>query len=338
MVTGRDLDPTLELEEAILRECGRVRLQEGGLDRVRIHSAGARLSRLVARYCDARDWFTGVWIFEPVTGKRYLEKVWEVVGRTVLENVLGAAEGQTRNGLAGAFQEDAWLTALFLWTFQATTNKETSAGPDNNTTVDEEEDAEEGMSAGKAKGFLLVFDIVRRFAQPLVIGLPQWEKRTIEAKRRVVRLLPVTERAQQLFGERGAQAVAVPLEQKVASGTDPLQGVLFSNRQEKGTFAVWEQRPRYGDADALPRRPCHDASRHDETRPGPHGDAAPGERAGQCNASVGAGGAGARPQLPAPAESALCHLSTGQRGEAPARHDTFDGSDVTGFDEGRRVR
>ena len=37
----------------------------------------------------------------------YLEKVWEVVGRTALHNVLGTAEAQARNGMAGALEEDA---------------------------------------------------------------------------------------------------------------------------------------------------------------------------------------------------------------------------------------
>lgn len=46
----------------------------------------------------------------------YLEKVWEVVGRTALENVLGAAEAKARNGLAGALEEDARLTT---WTSPA---------------------------------------------------------------------------------------------------------------------------------------------------------------------------------------------------------------------------
>ena len=46
----------------------------------------------------------------------YLEKVWEVVGRTALQQVLGTAEAQTPNGLVGMLEEDARLTALFLWT------------------------------------------------------------------------------------------------------------------------------------------------------------------------------------------------------------------------------
>ena len=45
----------------------------------------------------------------------YLEKVWEVVGRAALQQVLGTSEAQARNGLAGALEEDARLTALFLW-------------------------------------------------------------------------------------------------------------------------------------------------------------------------------------------------------------------------------
>lgn len=50
----------------------------------------------------------------------FLEKVWEVVGRLALEQILGTAEAKARNGLAGALEEDARLTALFLWTLQST--------------------------------------------------------------------------------------------------------------------------------------------------------------------------------------------------------------------------
>ena len=43
----------------------------------------------------------------------YLEKVWEVVGRTALEQVLGTAEAKARNGLAGALEEDAPANGAF---------------------------------------------------------------------------------------------------------------------------------------------------------------------------------------------------------------------------------
>ena len=174
----------------------------------------------------------------------YLEKVWEVVGRTALENVLGAAEAKARNGLAGALEEDARLTALFLWTLQAT-SAEDSRDENHEPTDDDDEE----ISDTSAKGFSLVFDVVRRFAQPLGIDLPKWENRTIETKKGMVRLLPVAERAKKLFGEQGAPAVAAWLERDVGSSTDPLQGMLFPDQQQKPAVAARERRPRYGDAD-----------------------------------------------------------------------------------------
>jgi hypothetical protein len=69
--------------------------------------------------------------------------------------------------------------------------------------------------------------VVRRFAQPLGIDLPKWERRIIETKKGIVRLLPVAERAKQLFGEDGAQAVAARLERDAVLGPNLLQGVLF---------------------------------------------------------------------------------------------------------------
>jgi putative DNA methylase len=164
----------------------------------------------------------------------YLEKVWEVVGRSALAQVLGTSEAKARNGAAGAVEEDARLTALFLWTLQSTDGE--TADDANDEGEDEEpsdeDDDEEGFSRGKAKGFTLVFDVVRRFAQPLGIELPKWEGRVIETKKGVVRLLPIAERAKQLFGEDGAQAVAARLEQE-ATTTDPLQGILFPEVQPR---------------------------------------------------------------------------------------------------------
>lgn len=164
-----------------------------------------------------------------VTLAEYLEKVWEVVGRSALEQVLGTAEAKARNGAAGAVEEDARLTALFLWTLQST-NGETFDGTSDEDVAEDasaEDDDDESGFPSKAKGFTLVFDVVRRFAQPLGVDLPKWEGRVIETKKGVVRLLPIAERAKQLFGEDGAQAVAARLEQEATFGTSPLQGLLF---------------------------------------------------------------------------------------------------------------
>jgi adenine-specific DNA methylase len=142
----------------------------------------------------------------------YLEKVWEVVGRTALEQVLGTAEARARNGLAGALEEDARLTALFLWTLQSTNANVASNGNADSADEDEEPDDDEEAPTGKAKGYSLIFDVVRRFAQPLGIRLPDWEGRIIETQKGVVRLLSVKERVKQLFGESGTGAMADEIE------------------------------------------------------------------------------------------------------------------------------
>ena len=164
-----------------------------------------------------------------VTLAEYLAKVWEVVGRSALEQVLGTAEAKARNGAAGAVEEDARLTALFLWTLQSTAGETADAVSEEEEPIDE--DDEEGSSRGTAKGFTLVFDVVRRFAQPLGIDLDTWKGRVIETKKGVVRLLPIAERATQLFGVDGAQAVAARLEQQGAIGTHALQGMLFPDME-----------------------------------------------------------------------------------------------------------
>jgi adenine-specific DNA methylase len=141
----------------------------------------------------------------------FLAYVWEVVGRTALEQVLGTAEARARNSAAGALEEDARLTALFLWTLQSANGAQASEGAEESGEESEEDEKEEA-SLRKKPGFSLIFDVVRRFAQPLGIHLPEWEGRIIETKKGVVRLLPVEERAKQLFGEEGASAVADRIE------------------------------------------------------------------------------------------------------------------------------
>lgn len=153
----------------------------------------------------------------------YLEKVWEVVGRSALAQVLGTADARARNGSAGAVEEDARLTALFLWTLQSTEVDEdasTTIGGENDEPA-EADDGGDASSHARGKGFTLVFDVVRRFAQPLGIDLPQWEGRVIETRKGVVRLLPIAERARQLFGEDGGQAVASRLEEGARIGSQP---------------------------------------------------------------------------------------------------------------------
>ncbi|WP_420617290.1 hypothetical protein [Candidatus Palauibacter sp.] len=150
--------------------------------------------------------------------REYLEKVWEVVGRTALRQVLGAEQERGSNGLVGALEEDARLTALFLWTLQST-DAPTSNGKKD--VIDTE-----AVAKAAAQGFTLPYDVVRRFAQPMGIDLDFWNDRIIGQKKGVVRLLPVSERAKELFGEEGAGMAAHRIEKD--GSVDP-QGALFAD-------------------------------------------------------------------------------------------------------------
>jgi hypothetical protein len=145
----------------------------------------------------------------------FLAYVWEIVGRTALGQVLGTAEARARNGAAGALEEDARLTALFLWTIQSSTTNEAdgdsaNAEPREDTTDADDED-ETGSGSAK-KGLTLIYDVVRRFSQPLGIHLENWEDRIIENKKGIVRLLPIRERAESLLGEDGVSGAAELIE------------------------------------------------------------------------------------------------------------------------------
>lgn len=178
----------------------------------------------------------------------YLAYVWEIVGRSALERVLGTAESKARNGGAGALEEDARLTALFLWTLQSTAVESTSVmteADDDEGGAESDDEEEEGTSSDSSKGFSLVFDVVRRFAQPLGIHLEEWEDRIIRTKKGVVRLIPVLDRGTQLFGEDGASLAADRIE---AAPSGPVQLNLFPSAAEAAPQPVRGRRRRGNNA------------------------------------------------------------------------------------------
>ena len=141
----------------------------------------------------------------------YLER--EVVAREALEQVLGTAEAQARNGAAGALEEDARMTALFLWTLQSTGEGTVL----NNGELEDEEGEDDEAPALRTTGFSMPFDVARRFAQPLGIHLEEWENRITQTQKGVVRLRSVGERAKELFGEAGADSMADEIEASSAA-------------------------------------------------------------------------------------------------------------------------
>lgn len=144
----------------------------------------------------------------------YFERVWEVVSRTALQRVLHEASA------ASSLEEDARLTALFLWTLQSSNGSGTERA---GSAADEESSGiETSTTRNGLKGATLRFDVVRRIAQPLGIDLARWEHRIIETQKDVVRLLPVAERAKQLFGSDGPEVAL-----RVSRDAESPQGFLF---------------------------------------------------------------------------------------------------------------
>lgn len=133
-----------------------------------------------------------------VTLREYLEHVWAAVSKEALLMIFAGAD-------ATGLEEDARLTAMWLWTL-STGASVGSGAPD----TDSEEDAEDGdgeelgeESGSKGKGlsgFVLEFDAARKIAQGLGAHLEQLAN-VVEVKGDKARLLPVSERAKHLFAK-----------------------------------------------------------------------------------------------------------------------------------------
>lgn len=134
---------------------------------------------------------------EAVTLKQYLEEVWAAVAKEALAMIFAGAD-------ATGFEEDARLTAMWLWTLK------TDEVPAEVTEEEEEgEDDAASSKAGKAKGgFVLEFDAARKIAQGLGAHLENLEN-LVEVSGETARLLPVAERARALFGKDEGKAVPV---------------------------------------------------------------------------------------------------------------------------------
>ena len=126
---------------------------------------------------------------EVVTLKEYLEHVWGAVGKEALNMIF---EGADTSG----FEEDARLTAMWLWTLVAgkTDNTETE---DTQGDMDDEDDAKPTKAPA---GYVLEYDAARKIAQGLGAHLETLTN-LVEVKGDKARLLPVAERALYLFGK-----------------------------------------------------------------------------------------------------------------------------------------
>ncbi len=115
---------------------------------------------------------------EIVTLGEYLEHVWAAVSKEALTMIF---EGADTTG----FEEDARLTAAWLWTL--------SAGATN---------GEDGDKVVASTGYALEYDAARKIAQGLGAHLEQLPN-LVEVKGGTAVLLPVSQRARYLFGKEG---------------------------------------------------------------------------------------------------------------------------------------
>lgn len=127
---------------------------------------------------------------EVVALKEYLEEVWAAVSREALGMIFEGGDG---SGL----EEDARLTAMWLWTL--------SAGADNggnncSSNESEGETDEDKSPKSTLKGFVLEYDAARKIAQGLGARMENLTT-LVEVKGDKARLLPVSERTSYLFGQ-----------------------------------------------------------------------------------------------------------------------------------------
>lgn len=138
---------------------------------------------------------------EQVKLKEYLEHVWAAVERVALNMIFEGAD-------ATGFEEDARLTAMWLWTLNAAGSEEDHASEQE----EESDDETEGKTTRKG-GYILEYDAARKMAQGLGAHLEKLDG-LVEVKAEKARLLPVEERAKYLIGKEASAARPKEMERK----------------------------------------------------------------------------------------------------------------------------
>jgi putative DNA methylase len=136
---------------------------------------------------------------ERVALKEYLEHVWAAVSREALSMVF---EGADASGL----EEDARLSAIWLWTHSVGTNSQNMSDESGDSDEREQVGSDEDL-ANAAPGIVLEFDAARKIAQGIGARLEALAH-VVEVKGSKARLLAVSERVKHLFGQtEGALSV-----------------------------------------------------------------------------------------------------------------------------------
>lgn len=130
---------------------------------------------------------------EKVELREYLEQVWAAVAKEALNMIFQGAHTE-------GFEEDARLTAMWLWTLTTGFNENIDKDLENGDDID----AGTGTKV-KITGFSLEFDAARKIAQGLGAHLENLSS-LVEINGDQARLLPVAERVNFLFGKGSTAA------------------------------------------------------------------------------------------------------------------------------------
>jgi hypothetical protein len=136
---------------------------------------------------------------EPVTLGEYLVQVWAAVAKEALTMIFTGAD-------ATGFEEDARLTAMWLWTLKTDDQRTEDRG--QSAEGDSGDDEEGGGKKGSGGGFALEFDAARKIAQGLGAHLEDLAS-LVAVEGETARLLPVAERANHLFGKDEGKAAPI---------------------------------------------------------------------------------------------------------------------------------
>jgi len=165
---------------------------------------------------------------EAVLLKEYLEHVWATVSKEAIKMIFAGAD-------ALGFEEDARLTAMWLWTVASGKNGEV-------LTTEEAEDTEEGEEeSGKAtkrtiSGYALEYDTARKIAQGIGAHLEDLGH-LVEIQGETAILLPVAARTRYLFGKDSAEAPRGRQKKKDKQLTLGFEGELKQIKEESGDWA-----------------------------------------------------------------------------------------------------
>ena len=152
---------------------------------------------------------------EKVELKEYLEQVWAAVSREALKMIFEGAD-------ASGFEEDARLTAMWLWTLRTAANGNNKAGND--------------APAKSLPGYSLEYDAARKIAQGLGAHLENLSH-LVEIKGNTAMLLSAGARTRYLFGKEAGEAPKGRKKKKSKQLTFDFVGELKEMQEESGDWA-----------------------------------------------------------------------------------------------------